>query len=263
MLLKRGDRSEEVKAVQEKLKRLNFYAGGVDIICADSIDAPPRSLPSTVTGSGTLALASGAHVVCVDDGAFQRRAPPWRGAGIAVPVFSLRAAHCVGVGDFGALAKFAAFVAKCGGRVLQILPVNDTRVHGDFRDSYPYGVMSSVALHPLYLDVEALWSDAAGDGAADAGANSTTPPDVRSAIVAARDALEGLPAVDYPGTLAAKLDIAKLVFQHLFHERTRNLAAYRAFVEENAEWLRPYAAYNYLAFERFQHDVELLVHVKR
>ena len=86
--------------------------------------------------------------------------------------------------------------------------------------------------------------------------NSTTPPDVRSAIVAARDALEGLPSVDYPGTLAAKLDIAKLVFQHLFHERTRNLAAYRAFVEENAEWLRPYAAYNYLAFERF-HTTDL------
>ena len=47
MLLKRGDRKEEVKAVQEKLKRLNFYAGGIDGIFGHNTDRAVRSFQAS------------------------------------------------------------------------------------------------------------------------------------------------------------------------------------------------------------------------
>ena len=46
------------------------------------------------------------------------------------------------------------FCASAGLRVLQLLPLCDTRVTGDWRDSYPYATLSAFALHPLYCDVE-------------------------------------------------------------------------------------------------------------
>ena len=251
----RGDRAVSRHMLRGAAARnhdLHTSAGGL----ADDASAAAGLVSSGLGGSDQASsmtarsLANGAHVVCVDDGAFRRQVPPWRGAGVAVPVFSLRASNTVGVGDFGALAKFAPFVAACGARVLQILPVNDTRVHGDFRDSYPYGVLSSVALHPLYLDVESMWTDAAQQP--ESLQNVPVDEQVTKMIASARSALDQLPDVDYPASLAAKLDIARTIFRHLFHSHTKTSAAYIAFVAENAEWLRPYAAYNYLAYELYQ-----------
>jgi hypothetical protein len=38
---------------------------------------------------------------------------------------------------------------RCGLRLIQLLPVNDTRVHGMWWDSYPYSSTSVHALHPM------------------------------------------------------------------------------------------------------------------
>ena len=47
-------------------------------------------------------------------------------------------------------------VERAGMNVVQILPVNDTTVHGTWWDSYPYSSVSVFALHPLYLRIQQL-----------------------------------------------------------------------------------------------------------
>lgn len=79
---------------------------------------------------------------------------PWRGAGVAVPVFSLRSSRSCGVGDFVDIRRLVDLCAAIGLQMVQVLPVNDTSVHLDWRDSYPYSSLSVFALHPLYLAVD-------------------------------------------------------------------------------------------------------------
>ena len=50
----------------------------------------------------------------------------WRGAGVAVPVFSLRSEHSFGVGEFADLKRLADWGSKIGLKLIQLLPVNDT-----------------------------------------------------------------------------------------------------------------------------------------
>ena len=80
----------------------------------------------------------------------------WRAAGVVVPVFSLRSEHSYGVGDFGDLKRFVDWVAATGMKMIQLLPVNDTTNSHSWSDSYPYNIVSAFALHPQYLDLEAL-----------------------------------------------------------------------------------------------------------
>ena len=119
----------------------------------------------------------------------RQAASRWRGAGVAVPVFSLRSKSGMGVGEFLDIKKLVDWAVSAGVTLVQILPINDTSVYGDWRDSYPYkcvgttvvvcgclqhrpvlrpcslfvslrlAVRSSVsvlALHPIYVNIEAL-----------------------------------------------------------------------------------------------------------
>lgn len=94
-----------------------------------------------------LVLASEAPVI---------RQTPWRGAGTAIPVFSLRTEDSFGVGDFHDLKKMADWVASTGQNIIQLLPINDTTMTGTWTDSYPYNANSSFALHPQFLYLPAL-----------------------------------------------------------------------------------------------------------
>ena len=62
----------------------------------------------------------------------------WRGAGVAVPVFSLRTNNGMGVGEFLDIKLLVDWANQVGITLVQILPINDTSVYGDWRDSYPY-----------------------------------------------------------------------------------------------------------------------------
>ena len=73
------------------------------------------------------------HVGCVIV-----QANPWRGAGVAAPVFSLRSEESVGAGEFLDLRLLVDLAAKTGMRLVQLLPVNDTSVNMMWWDSYPY-----------------------------------------------------------------------------------------------------------------------------
>lgn len=55
-----------------------------------------------------------------------------------MPVFSLRSEEGLGVGEFNDIKYLSDWAAASGFKLIQILPVNDTSVRGDWRDSYPY-----------------------------------------------------------------------------------------------------------------------------
>lgn len=63
---------------------------------------------------------------------------PWRGAGVALPMFSMRSEADLGVGEFLDLKLLVDWAVDSGFHLVQLLPINDTSVHGMWWDSYPY-----------------------------------------------------------------------------------------------------------------------------
>lgn len=152
----------------------------------------------------------------------------WKAAGVAVPVFSLRSEHSYGVGDFGDLRRLVDWASKVGMTMIQLLPVNDTTtVHG-WTDSHPYNCISVFALHPHYIDLEQL------------------PPLRRQqdqkAFARQRRELNALSESDYMAVDRVKNDYVARSFAEV-GEETLASDDFKAFFEENKEWLVPYAAF--------------------
>ena len=156
-------------------------------------------------------------------------------AGTLVPVFSLRSESSFGVGDFGDLCKMIDFIASTGQRVLQILPINDTTVTHTWTDSYPYSCISVFALHPQYVNLNAL------------------PPLAnekdRARFEALRRELNALPQIDYERVNNAKDEYMRLLYAQT-GKKIMSTAKYRHFFENEQRWLVPYAQYCSLR-ERF------------
>lgn len=165
--------------------------------------------------------------VVVNDGFARLGAAPWRGAGVAIPVFSLRSEKSLGVGEFLDLPMLADWARQAGLKLIQILPVNDTVSTHTWMDSYPYNAISAFALHPLYLNLDRL---AADDRA------------LLEEIAAQRKKLNALPAADYEGVMKTKLALARKVFERQ-HANTFDSEACRDFFRQNDRWLGPYAAF--------------------
>ena len=163
------------------------------------------------------------------DGYF-RRERRWRGAGVAIPVFSLRSSESIGCGEFADIPLLAKWCADVGLNILQILPVVDTRVSNTWRDSYPYSSLCVCALHPMYLRLSLLSSD--------------LKEAIKEDIKRARAALD-LPEVDYEATMEAKLRIARAIFDSC-GQKTLESKEYQLFLKENRDWLRPYSVFCFL-----------------
>lgn len=84
-------------------------------------------------------------------------AKPWRAAGVAVPIFSLRTRSSRGCGEFLDLKPLADWCVAANLKVIQLLPINDTTAKLQWRDSYPYNAISIMALHPSYISVEQVY----------------------------------------------------------------------------------------------------------
>ena len=150
---------------------------------------------------------------------------PWRGAGVAVPVFSLRKEDSFGVGEFHDLKKLVDWAVKAGQSVIQLLPVNDTTMTGGWQDSYPYNAVSSFALHPQFIHLP------------DAGVRKA------AAYKAKPQELESLPAEDYEKVNDAKLALLRKLFKSARGQAVAASAPYKAFMDENESWLGPYAVF--------------------
>jgi 4-alpha-glucanotransferase len=78
-------------------------------------------------------IAPGKHTL-VNDGLVHLPADTWHGAGVAVPVFSLRSENSFGVGEFLDLKPLADWGQKTGLKLTQLLPINDTSATDTWND---------------------------------------------------------------------------------------------------------------------------------
>ena len=149
---------------------------------------------------------------------------PWRGAGVAIPVFALRTEDSFGVGEFNDIKKMVDWAVATGQNVIQLLPINDTTMTRTWVDSYPYNANSSFALHPQFLHLPALGIRA------------------DKAYKALKEELNALDKVDYEKVNEAKEKYIRKAFEKN-GAAVLESAGYKAFAQENAYWLLPYAAY--------------------
>ena len=168
--------------------------------------------------------------IVVSDWPFQNPGGPWKGAGVAVPVFSLRTDTGLGVGEFPDLMRLVDWAKGAGLRMIQLLPVNDTTAYGTWYDSYPYSIISVFALHPIYLRLSPL---AKGRG------------DIAARIAKTAAELNGNPVMDYEKVLSVKMEILGELFREDALEFL-STESFQAFFREQATWLRPYAVFRSL-----------------
>ncbi|CAL1517070.1 4-alpha-glucanotransferase [Chitinophaga sp. MM2321] len=165
------------------------------------------------------------------DGFMRTEYPQWKGAGVSVPVFSLRSDEGFGTGEFADLPRLAEWAQQQGLQLIQVLPVNDTISTYSWRDSYPYSAISSFALHPQYIRLQLV------------GRLPDTHP-LQRQFDSLRERLNEMDAVDYEAVLSFKLAYLKALYDAGGEQlQTR---AYWQWFAANEHWLLPYAIFCYL-----------------
>jgi len=193
---------------------------------ATQLEDGPDRIASLEDATGTV---DSLECVVHDDFHFRHK-EHWRGAGVALPIFSLRTNNSVGAGEFLDLKKVVDLANVAGLKLIQILPINDTQVYKTFWDSYPYCSLSVFALHPLYLNLDRLSPD--------------LPRRIKEKINKARVELDQKD-MDYVETMRVKLGIAREVFDLNGQDVLRS-SGFKTFLETNAAWLVPYACFSFL-----------------
>ena len=144
--------------------------------------------------------------------------------GVAVPLFSLRTENDFGIGEYADLPKLGDRCLANGLKIIQILPINDTTLHYDWRDSYPYNAISAFALNPIYLNLQKLGIEV----------------DVNFRVY--RNRLNNLDYVEYPKVLKTKWRYFKKAFAKQW-DALKETADFQQFLKENEEWLHDYAQF--------------------
>jgi len=171
------------------------------------------------------------RLTVLHDGFIRLPNSTWKGAGVSIPVFSLRSRTSLGTGEFSDIRLLVDWAHKAGLKLIQILPVNDTSATGTWMDSYPYGAISAFALHPLYLNLEEM-----------AGKKNVA---IIKSLKKIQKQLNDLPDLDYEKVMQTKTSIAKELFaadkDHFLKDTD-----YKEFFDQNRSWLVPYAAFSFL-----------------
>lgn len=157
--------------------------------------------------------------------------PAWKGAGIAIPVFSLKSEKSFGVGDFGDLKRMIDWAVSTHQKVIQILPVNDTTMTHAWIDSYPYNSISIYAFHPMYADLKQM--------------GNLKDKETAAAFNRKQKELNALSAIDYEAVNRVKWEYFHQIFKQE-GEKVLDSKAFRSFFEANKDWLQPYAVFSYL-----------------
>ncbi len=155
----------------------------------------------------------------------------WKGAGIAIPVFSLRSEKSFGIGEFADMELLTDWAKQTGLKMIQLLPVNDTTATHSWMDSYPYAAISAFALHPVYLNLEKISTD-------------TTRKRLQK-LETERKRLNALPAVDYEAVTKIKWEYVSHVYKET-KDTVFQTVDFNTYFEKNKHWLVPYAAFCYL-----------------
>lgn len=155
----------------------------------------------------------------------------WKGAGVAIPVFSLRSQQGTGVGEFLDIKTLVDWSLKTGIKLIQLLPINDTIATHTWVDSYPYAAISVYALHPIYLNLEAM--------------GTLKSKKDQKFYWDQRELLNKKDYVDYEAVMNLKSRYFKQLYdQH--RDAFLTDPAFHEFFEQNQEWLIPYAVFSRL-----------------
>lgn len=160
---------------------------------------------------------------------------PWRGAGVAIPVFSLRSKESFGVGEFNDIRLMVDWAAKTGQSIIQILPINDTTMTNTWQDSYPYNANSTFALHPQFIHLPHV--------------GELKDKEAMARFEALGKELNELPNVDYERVNKAKAEYLHAIYAEQ-GKKTLASKEFKAFMAANEEWLRPYAVFCALRDEK-------------
>ncbi len=179
----------------------------------------------------TFPEKKGSSVIQTDEFFRYPNQDKWRGAGVAIPVFSLRSEQGLGIGEFTDLQFLVDWAVETNLKIVQILPVNDTIATKTWVDSYPYAAISVFALHPLYVNVSAI-APLKNKG-------------LKEKLAVETERLNQLETVDYEAVMTQKFDF----FKALYAQEKANFwkdKDVQTFIENNADWLKPYAAFCFL-----------------
>jgi 4-alpha-glucanotransferase len=176
------------------------------------------------------------RITILHDGFVHLANDTWKGAGVAIPVFSLRSKNSFGVGEFADIKLLVDWGKSTGLKLIQLLPVNDTIASFNWMDSYPYAAISAFALHPLYINLAKV-----------AGKENT---DLLNLLKVKQKELDALSEVDYEEVIKYKL----LTLDKLYEvQRVTCLESddYKKFFKQNKHWLEPYSVFCYFR-EKYQ-----------
>jgi 4-alpha-glucanotransferase len=185
-------------------------------------NGPNRTLSGN-DGDGRLTI--------LHDGFIHLPNSTWKGAGVSIPVFSLRTKDSMGTGEFADIRMLVDWAHKAGIKLIQILPVNDTSATATWIDSYPYSAISAFALHPLYLNLQEMAGKKNGS--------------IIKSLKKTQKQLNSLPDLDYEIVMQTKTETAKELFTIEKEEFLKD-PDFKEFFDQNKSWLVPYAAFCYL-----------------
>ncbi|KAJ5078343.1 hypothetical protein M0811_05131 [Anaeramoeba ignava] len=179
------------------------------------------------------------NVVVIDGGKLRlnKEIKPPRIAGVAIPIFSIRSLNGLGVGEFQDLELMAEWASRAHLKFIQVLPINDTRITGTWKDSYPYSALSSMSLHPIYANIDRL-----------------DPPENLMEIIEKKkkevnEMVEDkethqqvfkYPTLDYPEITQLKMYLLRQIFNER-KEAFKESKELQEFIKENKFWLPAYA----------------------
>src|SRR6266581_3901976 len=151
-------------------------------------------------------------------------------AGVLAPLFALRGDNDLGIGDTAALREFIDWVARIGFKLVQLLPINETGA-----DSSPYNAISAMAIEPTTLHLA-----------------PNSPEDLTR-----EDFERSIADVDLPSLRRSRIkyrhvkEIKRRLLEKAFenfcgHASEERRSDFRAFCEQQSEWLPDYALFRVL-----------------
>lgn len=176
---------------------------------------------------------SGAHgsYIYIDCGSIDFKRGIRKGAGTAIPLFSIRTKNDMGVGDFVEMRKAIDWCSLTRQNILQILPVNDTTMTGSWHDSYPYNANSTYALHPIYIGIGEL--------------GELSDKILQSNLIRQAQKLNALAELDYEKVCKLKERYTRALYEQ-DGITTLESDKYKEWFIANKDWLVPYAVYRSL-----------------
>ncbi len=155
----------------------------------------------------------------------------WKGAGVAVPIFSLRTEKSGGIGEFPDIKKLVDWAKLTGLQLVQLLPLNETVATHSWIDTYPYKSISTIALHPVYLNITKI--------------GVLEDENLMIGFMKALAGFDALETVHYDNIHKVKSKYFKLIFDQQSELFLKD-PPFLKFFDENKSWLVPYAAFCYL-----------------